>query len=232
MAVVLQWVNSNEARLSKTVTSLERAFGSGYLLGELLYKRGMLEKKQYEALVDADDMETALQNFDVVVGALEAAQVPFEKAEIGKVVMRQRGAAAKLLLAIKEIHEKGVPVPPPPKPNPLATVRPKQFLRARLSDWGCDDFEEKTVKRVGFHNWNALDMAIHVRKCVGRRRPRFLPRARAAARARAPRLLAPRLVSRPPLTRARASLSPAARARAPDSTTSSARRSASRRSAR
>ena len=76
------------------MTSLERAFGSGYLLGELLYKRGMLEKKQYEALVDADDMETALQNFDVVVGALEAAQVPFEKAEIGKVVMRQRGAAA------------------------------------------------------------------------------------------------------------------------------------------
>ena len=166
MAVVLQWVNSNEARLSKTVTSLERAFGSGYLLGELLYKRGMLEKKQYEALVDADDMETALQNFDVVVGALEAAQVPFEKAEIGKVVMRQRGAAAKLLLAIKEIHEKGVPGPPPPKPDPLATVRPKQFLRARLSDWGCDDFEEKTVKRVGFNNWNALDMAIHVRKCV------------------------------------------------------------------
>ena len=184
MAVVLQWVNSGEARLSKTVTSLEKAFGSGYLLGELLYKRGMLEKKQYEALVDADDMETALQNFDVVVGALEAAQVPFEKAEIGKVVMRQRGAAAKLLLAIKEIHEKGVPVPPPPKPNPLATVRPKQFLRARLSDWGCDDFEEKTVKRVGFHNWNALDMAIHVRKCVGRRRPRFSP-ARGPRRARA-----------------------------------------------
>ena len=90
MAVVLQWVNSGEARLSKTVTSLEKAFGSGYLLGELLYKRGMLEKKQYEALVDADDMETALQNFDVVVGALEAAQVPFDKAEIGKIVMRQR----------------------------------------------------------------------------------------------------------------------------------------------
>ena len=47
MAVVLQWVNSGEARLSKTVTSLEKAFGSGYLLGELLYKRGMLEKKDH-----------------------------------------------------------------------------------------------------------------------------------------------------------------------------------------
>ena len=125
MAVVLQWVNSNEARLSKTVTSLERAFGSGYLLGELLYKRGMLEKKQYEALVDADDMETALQNFDVVVGALETAQVPFEKAEIGKVVMRQRGAAAKLLLAIKEIHEKACPARRPAQARPARDRAPE-----------------------------------------------------------------------------------------------------------
>ena len=148
MAVVLQWVNSNEARLSRTVTSLERSFGSGFLLGELLYKRGWLEKKAFEKLQDDVQVEAALQNYELVCATLDAHQVPYERAQIGKVVMRQRGAAAKLLLAVKEVFEHGVPQIKPPGPDPLATTRPKVFERARLSDWGVDDFEERTVAKV------------------------------------------------------------------------------------
>ena len=107
MAVVLQWVNSQELGLSRSVTSLEVGFGSGYLMGELMHRRGWLEKSAFDALNDGEGMEVALTNFETVCGALEARNVPFDRKVIGKIIMQQRGSAAGLLLKIKEVMEKG-----------------------------------------------------------------------------------------------------------------------------
>ena len=43
------------------------------------------------------------------------------------------------------------------------SVRPKEFTRAALTDWGGDDFLVKTMDEVGTHNFNKLDETIHLR---------------------------------------------------------------------
>jgi len=42
------------------------------------------------------------------------------------------------------------------------SVRPKKFTRPELNDWGKDDFFQKTYEAFDVHEFNFIDMAVHV----------------------------------------------------------------------
>ena len=42
------------------------------------------------------------------------------------------------------------------------SVRPKKFTRPELNDWGKDDFFQKTYEAFDVHEFNNIDMAVHV----------------------------------------------------------------------
>ena len=105
-----------------------------------------------------------LENFEIVDACLRENQIPFDRKQaIPLIVTEARGAASGLLLKIKRAKELQDNPPPKPPPPSTFTVRPKDFKRHPMTDWGLDDFFLKTMETVGTHNFNKLDETIHLR---------------------------------------------------------------------
>ena len=143
---VSDWLN-NEVCLSVFVSVPSKQFSNGYLFGELLVALGWLDAGQFAEMRDASTTNARLENFDVVAGGLRANGVNFNpKVSVPLMVTEARGAAADILLKIKNRKaEQDNPPPKPPLPS-THTVRPKKFQRGPMTDWGTDDFFLKTME--------------------------------------------------------------------------------------
>ncbi|GMH87029.1 hypothetical protein TrVE_jg13490 [Triparma verrucosa] len=161
---VSDWLN-HQLVLSTKVAVPSKQFANGYLFGEVLVAIGWLSPDKFADMRNSSTSIARLENFVIVEQALRANNLQFDrKVSIPLIVTEARGAAADLLLKIKNM--KAAQDNPPPKPPPPSTtsVRPKEFKRAPMTDWGADDFFLKTMENVGTHNFNKLDETIHLRK--------------------------------------------------------------------
>ena len=158
------WLN-HEVCLSVHISVPSKQFSNGYYFGELLVALGWLQPSQFAEMRNSPTTNARLENFDVVASALRANGVNFNpKVSVPLMVTEARGAAADVLLKIKNRKaEQDNPPPKPPLPS-THSVRPKKFARGPMTDWGTDDFFLKTMENVGTHNFNKLDETIHLRK--------------------------------------------------------------------
>ena len=65
---------------------------------------------------------------------------------------------------MKDWHAVRTSAPPPVVHLSTRSVRPKAFVRPPLTDWGAEDFFERTMATVGTEDFNKLDDAIHLRR--------------------------------------------------------------------
>ena len=163
MAFLLKWLNSTPGRQqSGPVTHLERDFASGMRFCELLV---------FEKAMPADTMDRMrgrhpLEVLDEVCAAMDTLRCTYRRDVVGKVVQGHRGGASALLMSIKaalEARDSDVPPAAPQLPS-TRSVRPKEFERPELDDWGRDDFFQKTYEKFNVHEFKHIDMAVHLRR--------------------------------------------------------------------
>ena len=152
MPLLEKWLNA-DCGLSKHVDQMEKDFASGYLLCELLTKKGVLDSMEGTAEVPplmagetgedhAMAVKQTLKNFEVGCKGLEALGVIYKKNVISQIAAGERGAASALLMSVKKaLLARGKP-PEPPAEMSTASVRPKEFIRASVTDYGADDFTQ------------------------------------------------------------------------------------------
>ncbi|GMH73721.1 hypothetical protein TrLO_g14525 [Triparma laevis f. longispina] len=161
---VSDWLN-HELVLSTKITVPSKQFANGYLFGEVLVALNWLTPSKFSDMRNSSTSLARLENFMIVEQALRSNGVQFDrKVSIPLIVTEARGAAADLLLKIKNMKASQDNPPPKPPPPSTTSVRPKEFKRGPMTDWGTDDFFLRTMEDVGTHNFNKLDETIHLRK--------------------------------------------------------------------
>jgi len=130
---------------------------------QLLVALSWLDPAQFANMTNRSTTLDRLANFEVVDRCLSQKNVNYDDNLIPLIVTESRGAAASLLLRIKKAKEASLAPPVREKMKSTQSVRPKEFSRGALTDWGQDDFLVKTMEEVGTHNFNKLDESIHLR---------------------------------------------------------------------
>ena len=159
MSYLLAFINSPACGLSQPCKSLEKDLASGYRFAELLVHQKVLPAESLTSLRDVpDDLDQCLHNYDTVCKGLDTLGVSYKRAVIGKCISGHRGAAASLLMPVKKaLAARGQP-PAPPVELSTATSRYKKFTREPLTDWGSDDFMQRTMDSRKPEQWNLIDM--------------------------------------------------------------------------
>jgi hypothetical protein len=154
-ALLKQWINE-ELGLSTTITSLEMGFANGYYFGEVMSLND--RQADFDGFVQSNATDAKVDNFTKLIPTLKKIGVTLDKKLANQIMTEQRGAAAKLLYQIKDGIKKAAEPEPIVKLPATHSLRPKQKIPKRT------DFLSKTIEKVGFENFNAVDMAIHLKK--------------------------------------------------------------------
>jgi hypothetical protein len=157
-ALIKTWLNE-ELELSKDITNLDKEFANGYFFGEVMSLHG--HQNNFTDFRASKLTDNIVQNFELLEPALKKVGVILTPKLANEIITEQRGAACKLLYQMREKLRSYGHAPPPPKDPSTKTVRPKPKRDSALDNDA--DFLVRTVKKVGFENFNKLDMAIHLR---------------------------------------------------------------------
>jgi hypothetical protein len=157
-ALVKSWLNE-ELELSKDITNLEKEFANGYFFGEVMSLHG--HQSNFGEFQASKLTDNIVANFELLEPSLSKIGVTLTPKLANEIITEQRGAACKLLDQMRKKLKAYGKVPPPPKDPSTKTVRPKPKRAGALDD--DSDFLVRTVKKVGFDNFNKLDMAVHLR---------------------------------------------------------------------
>jgi hypothetical protein len=154
-ALLKQWINE-ELGLSTTITSLETGFANGYYFGEVMSLND--RQADFDSFVQSNATDAKVDNFTKLIPTLKQLGVVLDKKFANQIMTEQRGAAAKLLYQIKDGIKRAAEPEPIVKLPATHSIRPKPKLAERT------DFLSRTIAKVGFENFNAVDMAIHLKK--------------------------------------------------------------------
>ena len=104
-AIISSWLNSPEIRISKPVTAndLDKAFQSGYLLGELMVKLDIISMTQFQDhFSGAKTMEAHIDNYTVIERVLrEKLDIRLSSNFAFDLITGKPGCAARFLYQIK-----------------------------------------------------------------------------------------------------------------------------------
>lgn len=159
-ALLLSWLNE-EVRLSSPITNLETDFATGYLLGEVLSRFN--QQPDFGLFSPADKSDSKINNFTRLEPTLRRLGVPFDTRIAQQVMMRQKGAAAKLVYQIKANLEK-IRAPVVGRGTD-ATVK-LVAVRERPAKPGFEarssEMFEKSIRKIA-ENQNDIYLAKHMR---------------------------------------------------------------------
>ena len=145
-------------------------FANGYLFGEVLLVLSYLTSSDYAEFKSGNSTVIRLSNYALVTKCLSSAGVSYDSRLIPLIMTEARGASADLLLRIKSHWESRDMPAPVPKVLSTHSVRARTFVRPPHTDWGQDDFYERTMAVIGTQDYNMLDDAIHLKRFHDRQR--------------------------------------------------------------
>lgn len=102
-SILLSWLNET-LQLSTPVTSFEADFSTGYLIGEILARHN--QQADFSDFRPEDKSDSKINNFTRLEPTLRRLGVPFDTKVAQQVMMKQKGAAAKLVYQVKAALEK------------------------------------------------------------------------------------------------------------------------------
>ena len=92
MELLRTWLN-DDLGLSRPVDSFEADFANGYLLGELLHRKGLLPS--LDGLVDRDTSGAKVENFKILLQPLRDLKVKFDSNMATKIMAGEAAVATR-----------------------------------------------------------------------------------------------------------------------------------------
>ena len=159
-SLLLEWLNDG-VRLSLPVTNMETDFSTGYLLGEVLARHN--QQADFDAFTPADKSDSKINNFTRLEPTLRRLGVPFDTRIAQQVMMKQKGAASKLVYQIKASLEK---IRAPLVGRPTDAAVKLVAVRDRAAKPGFEarskEMFEKSIRKIA-ENQNDIYLAKHMR---------------------------------------------------------------------
>ena len=160
MNILRDWIN-DEVQLSRPVVAFEQDMASGYLLGELLYKLGVMTSM--EGLVDKGTPKAMVQNLSVLRQPLLDLGLKFESKLANELMTQKQGAASNLCYQIKiktQSAAKGGPAARRKEANGVyaTTLKTNRAVRTKYDTMQAEHFE--SLVRKSAQNPKALAEAL------------------------------------------------------------------------
>ena len=159
MNILRDWIN-DEVQLSRPVVAFEQDMASGYLLGELLYKLGVMTSM--EGLVDKGTPKAMVQNLSVLRQPLLDLGLKFESKLANELMTQKQGSASNLCYQIKiktQSAAKGGSAKGRKDQNVFAsTLKTNRAVRTKYDNMQAEHFE--SLVRKSAQNPKALAEAL------------------------------------------------------------------------
>ena len=97
-ALLMRWCN-DALHLSRPVTSFERDFSNGFLLGEVLAKFN--QQPDFDRFIDSSKSNAKINNFCMLEPTMRRMRIKFDSKIAYNIMRGERGAANKLLYQVK-----------------------------------------------------------------------------------------------------------------------------------
>ena len=162
MSSLLQkWVNE-DVGLSTPVTNFELDFSTGYLLGELLSRHN--QQPDFGEFMSVDKSDSKINNFTRLEPTFRRLGVPFDARVAQQIMMKQKGAATKIIYQVKSALER-IRAPVVGRGGDAGGVC-LVAIQERAAKPGFEqrskEMFEKSIRRVA-ENQNDLYLAKHMR---------------------------------------------------------------------
>jgi hypothetical protein len=169
-SLLLKWLNE-DVRLSTPVTNFENDFSTGYLLGEVLWRHN--QQADFAEFLSVDKSDSKISNFTRLEPTLRRLEIPFDPRIAQQIMMKQKGAATKIIYQVKAALERvRAPVVGRDTGDGVKLVVVRDRAAKPSFEQRSKEMFEKSIRRVA-ENQNDLYLAKHMR-CVWMIAPTFL----------------------------------------------------------